>query len=168
MEKNTRIIIGAVLILFIAMISFRFDTLTGAVTENSFESTAVFDINPTVFNQPTGKLSGTVETAVITTKDIKGKTLTYGKTYIDTDRKVCIVKEGSKSGQKICALLHCTKEDSRNNCVYAKFSFTIGTLDYGTNYNLRMWEYPGVGKKHSGKYTHGGEFTIKEKPIQYR
>lgn len=145
MQRNNRIIIGAIVILLIAMFSFRFDALTGAVTQKEFESTAVFELSPDFIKieEKNIPISGTIETT---------------GTYLWEDKKISVVEYDLKYS------CYQRKPKFSIRMYDGEFTFRTSLLDYGKEYQLRVWEYPKIGERQYGKFVCGGNFNVEAEP----
>lgn len=166
MEKNTRILIGAILILFIAMVSFKFEAITGFVQKENWDSTAAFSIWPAELKNPGETVFGTVQTETTKIDRSNAAPLIYGTTSLDITRGLIVYeKANNRNLRRFTARLKCLSEDSRGKCIKAKiggdYGINTGTLTAGKTYTIAVWEYPSTGTTlNNGKWVYGGEFSI--------
>lgn len=143
MEKNTKIVIGAILILFIAMVSFKFEALTGAVSKEN----TMINVDKDVVR------AGEWITVTVKSNYWLDNRDGYGACfYVDGRRKSCT--------RSLCN----TDEGTLYKCKENIFNYRIPTswkpLDgEKVNAYVSVREYSKF--RNTGNWIKGGEFIIK-------
>lgn len=160
MEKNTRVVIGAVLILFIAMLSFRFDTLTGMASTSDWEPTAKITVEPNIIYNDVSDNDIVTDNRMITVTVKSQNWLMNGDGY-----GACFYRDGTR--------VACTRELCKmqgagtiSRCKENVFNFRVPTNWNEGHYQIAVREYP--KSRTFSKTVYSGDFDIKDKEAALR